>query len=427
MHAIDLQPEQPLNPIKGKFAVHMAFLLLFPGFFFYHTLLGLGMVSAVLGGYFTPVALALTSPIFWFYLLAARRNKRFFLRSDLYFFLFVLYYALVVAANFAGGANPAIVKKYAASLIFCVDTFIIFRMIDFSDKKFIALVVLSLAAMSAITIYFSIDGFFYLRNLDEASNPESLATYQGFARSYVYTFLIVVAVVRFMGVRFFVYGLAISSLFLNGARSEFSAVLFLIPIIELYHAKHKLYSIFLVFFLLIWVVANADAIVGMLPDSRILQLFDVSHSSSGVAREQLSREAWHTITENPILGDFASYEDGYYAHNILCAWVDFGLVGLVSLVAMLIWPALQLFADGYLARVKSGDFVVACSFICIAILWVLTAKSVPDMSIGAALGAFAKYQFGARRDVESSSHGRSSASPQAARLEDPAGVITHLP
>lgn len=398
MHAIDLQPEQLLTPIKGKFAVHMAFLLLFPGFFFYHTLLGLGVISAVLGGYFTPVALALTSPIVWFYLLAVRRNKKFFLRSDFYFFLFVLYYSLVVVANFTGGANPAIVKKYAASLIFCVDVFIIFRMVDFTDKRFIALAAFSLAVMSAITIYFSIGGFFYLRNLDEATNPESLATYQGFARSYIYTFLIVVSVVRFMGVRFFVYGLAVSSLFLNGARSEFSAILLLIPLIELYHAKHKLYSIFLVFFLLTWIAANADSIVGMLPDSRILELFDVWHSSSGVAREQLSRDAWHTITENPILGDFASYEDGYYAHNILCAWVDFGLFGLLFLVAILIWPVSRLFADGYFSRIKSGDFVVACSFICIAILWVLTAKSVPDMSIGAALGAFAKYQYRTRRD-----------------------------
>jgi hypothetical protein len=380
--------------MKGKFTVHMAFLLLFPGFFFYHTSLGLGLIGAVLGGYFSPIALALTLPLVWFYFVALRRNKDFLVKPDFYFALFVLYYVLVVAANYAAGANPVIVQKYVASILFCIDVYIIFRMLDVSDRMFVAAAVSSLLLMSGITIYFSIDGFFYLRNLDEATSPENLATYQGFARSYIYTLLIVVSVVKYIGARFLLYGLAVSSLFLNGARSEFSAVLFLIPIIELYHARHKLYSISLVFFLSIWLVANADSIVGMLPDNRILQLFDVSHSSSGVAREQLSREAWRTITENPILGDFASYADGYYAHNILCAWVDFGLVGLALLVALLIWPAVQLVSEGYFARKKSGDFVLAFSFTCVAILWVLTAKSVPDMSIGAALGAFAKYRYG---------------------------------
>jgi hypothetical protein len=397
MHAIDLNPDRSIEAVKGKFAVHAAFLLLFPGFFFYQTLLGLGVIGAYLGGYFSVVAVPLSLPLVWLFIDTAKRNANYLVKLDFYFFLFFLYYSLVIAANFAGGADRAIVQRYVLSMIFCLDIYIIFRMMDLSDKTFITTVAVSLAAMSAITMYFSIGGFFYLRNLDEATNPDSLASYQGFARSYIYTFLVVISVVRFVGVRLVLYGLAIASLFLNGARSEFSGVLFLIPILELYHARQKLYSVGIVFLLLIWFAANAESIVSMLPDNRILQLFDVSHSSSGVAREQLSSDAWHTITENPIFGDFGSYPDGYYAHNILCAWVDFGLVGLVLLAVLLVWPAVRLFADGYFLRKKSGDFVLTCSFVCLAILWVLTAKSVPDMSVGAALGAYAKYQYERRR------------------------------
>lgn len=393
MHAIDLHTNRPTASPKVKFIIHLAFLLLFPGFFFYHTLLGLGIISAVLGGYFSPVAFLFTLPFVWVYLLAVKKDKKYFLDLDFYFILYLAYCSLVLAANFAGGANKAILVRYVAALIFCVDTYIIFRMIDFKDKLFIALAALSLILMSAITFYFSIDGFFYLRSLDEATNPESLATYQGFARSYIYTFLIVIAVVKFIGARLLLYGLAIATLFLNGARSEFSAVLFLIPIIELYYARNKFYSVVLVFFLLAWVGLNAEAIVGSLPDNRILQLFDLSHSSSGVAREQLSREAWHTITQNPFFGDFGSYAEGHYAHNILCAWVDFGLLGLLFLSALLLWPALHLLAGGYFSRSKSREFMLAFSLICITILWALTAKSVPDMSVGAALGAFARYRY----------------------------------
>ncbi len=393
MNANDVNSGRSFAGEKGKFAIYLVFLLLFPGFFIYHTLLGLGIIRAFLGGYFSPIALLVTLPLIGISSLAIKRRRNFFVKLDLCFLLLIAYYALVLIANFAGGANVAIVKRYLFSLIFCVDVYIIFRMVDFSNRLFITMAAASLFAMSAITIYFSIDGFFYLRSLDEASNPESLATYQGFARSFIYTFLIVISVVKSTGARFLLYGLAASSLFLNGARSEFSAVLFVVPIIEFYYAKNKMYSVNLVFFLLVWLGANADSIVGMLPDNRILQLFDLSHSSSGVAREQLSKDAWRTITENPVFGDFGSYADGHYAHNILCAWVDFGMIGFLFLATLLAWSASQLFADGYFAKAKSPDFIVACCFVCISILWALTAKAVPDMSVGAALGAYAKYRY----------------------------------
>jgi hypothetical protein len=265
--------------------------------------------------------------------------------------------------------------------------------------------------MSVITVYFSIDGFFYLQALNEAKNPENLATYQGFARSYIYTYLIIISLAKSVGIRFLLYGLATASLFLNGARSEFSAVLFSIPIIELYYTKRKLFSIIPFILLLILFGANMQSVVGMLPDNRTVQLFDLSHSSSAVARQHLAANAWRTITENPIFGDFASYPDGHYAHNILCAWVDFGLPGFVFFAALLLWPAFRLFGDGYFLKAKSCDFVLPCAFICITILWALTAKNVPDMSVGAALGAYAKYRYGKRLDHGPSPH----VSPTAQR------------
>jgi hypothetical protein len=81
---------------------------------------------------------------------------------------------------------------------------------------------------------------------------------------------------------------------------------------------------------------------------------------------------------------------------VLCAWVDFGLFGVVFFMSLLIWQAVWLFFNGFFARTKSAYFVIAWSLICIAILWVLTAKNVPDMSVGAAMGAFARYRYGKR-------------------------------
>ena len=350
----------------------------------------------MLGGYFSAIAIVFLGPLVWHYFVAIKLHPHFVLRSDFYFFLFAIYYSFVVVVNLALGTNPGIAQKYVFSLIFCADVYLIFRMLDVDDKIFMRMVTGSLLLMSAITMYFSIDGFFYLKSLGEASNPESLATYQGFARSYIYAFLIVVCYAKSTSVRLALYGLAAVSLFLNGARSEFSAVLFIIPIIELYRARYKLYSVTLAFFLLTWLGANADSIVGVLPESRILQLFDLSDSSSGAAREQLSINAWRTILHNPVLGDFGSYADGHYAHNILCAWVDFGFLGFAFFSILLMWPVLRLSSPGYFFGKKSGDFCLAFAFSVIGILWALTAKAVPDMSIGAALGAYAKYRYGVR-------------------------------
>jgi hypothetical protein len=399
MHAINLHLDRPVASNSEKFTIRAAFILLFPGFFFYQTLLGIGAIGAFLGGYFTFVALILTPPLLFFYLSALGKQKNYFSKFDVYILVFLAYYALVLAFNIAAGANSSISQRYVLSLLFFIDTYIIFRMIDVDDKKFLALAVLSLLTMSAITVYFSIDGFFYLQALGEAKNPESVATYQGFARSYLYTFLILISLAKSMSTRFLLYGLATVSLFLNGARSEFSAVLFAIPIIELYYTKYKIYAVVPFVLLLILFGANMQSVVGVLPDNRTVQLFDLSHSSSVAARQQLASNAWRTITENPIFGDFGSYPDGNYAHNILCAWVDFGLPGFLLFAALLLWPAFRLFADGYFLKAKSSDFVLACAFISITILWALTAKNVPDMSVGAALGAFAKYRYGKRQGV----------------------------
>lgn len=389
-----------LSPTGGfrreKFTTSIAFLLLFPGFFFYQTLIGMGVIGAVLGGYFTLVALVLALPLFFSYMSARKKNRNWVSSFDLCLVLFIIYYSLVLAVNAMAGANPLIVERYVQSMIFCIETYIMFLMLDLKDNTFVRLALFSFLAMSVITFYLSVDGFFYLQSLGEAKDPDSVATYQGFARSYIYTHLILISVANSRPRRFLMYAFAVPALFLNGARSEFSAVLFLVPLIEVYYAKRRLLAI-LVFVSAVAVFwGSVEPIASMLPDNRTLQLLDLSNSTSVAAREQLSSNALRTIAQSPIFGDFASYPDGHYAHNILCAWVDFGIFGFLFFSGILLWPAFWLFVKGFFLKTRSSDFVLAWSFICITILWVLMAKNIPDMSVGAAMGAFAKYRYGNR-------------------------------
>jgi hypothetical protein len=378
---------------NGKSLPHIAFLLLFPGFFFYQTLLGLGVIGAFLGGYFTVVALFLTGPLIYACYIESKKSKRFFSTYDLLCLVYIIYFLMVIGINYVSGTNNIIAQRYIQSVIFCVETYIIFRLTDLSNRKFIFVIGLSLLLMSITTIYLSIDGFFYLQALGQAKDPDNLATYQGFARSYIYTFLIVTALVKTTSSRMVIYSVAIATLYLNGARSEFSAVLFSVPLIEIYYTKHKLAWVFALSGLLTAFLTTSESIATMLPENRTLQLLDLSHSSSAVARQHLSSDAWRTITENPILGSFASYSDGHYAHNILCAWVDFGLFGFVFFSLLLLFPAYQLVSRGLFDSFKSVNYVLALSLVCITILWAVSAKNVPDMSVGAALGAFAKYRY----------------------------------
>lgn len=378
---------------KGKIAtIHIAFFLLFPGFFFYQTLLGLGKINAFLGGYFAIISLAIILPLIFSYFIDIKRGRNYFSTIDLYFFIFIAYFFFVVAINFAFGANIKIVKTHLLSIIYLINIFIIFKTIDLSEKKLKIITISGLMIMSVIIFYFSVDGSFHLASLEASKNPESVATYQGFARSYLLTFVVAIAFVRLITARMLIYGIAVPALFLNSARSELVAMLFLIPIIEIYHAKNKLNIALSIFFVIAVIGLNIEYILNILPSNRILELADLSQSSSANLRHTLTLQALHTISENPILGDYASYTAGDYSHNILSAWVDLGLFGFIYLFIILVRSALGLFFDGLFLRARSYDFLLAYSLICISLLLVFASTTFDNMLIGAALGAYAKYR-----------------------------------
>lgn len=393
MQATTVATGRRVGKVTPAFVAQIAFLLLFPGFFFYQTLLGIGAIGAFLGGYFTLVALVLLLPLSYAFLVAVKSHRNYVSTFDLWLIFVTGYYGLVLVVNFAAGKDSSIIDRYAQALIFCYETYVMFRLLDLQDGRFVKLVAMSLLVMTVITFYFSVGGFFFLQALGEAKDPNSLATYQGFARSYIYTFLILVAVVRYVVVRYLLYAVVASALFLNGARSEFSGVLFLVPVIELYYARRRLYAVFSLVLLSIFLVGGVDYLVTMLPENRILQLLDLSHSSSANTRQRFANDAWRTVTENPVFGDFASYPSGHYAHNMMTMWVDFGLFGFLALGILFFRCVTWLFFHGFFSRKKDSAFILAWSFACVTVLWAVSAKSMPDMSVGATLGAFAAYRY----------------------------------
>ncbi len=380
---------------KKLVVMHVAFLLLFPGYFFYETLLGVGAIDPFLGGYFSIVSVALLLPLMFFYILDVERVKRFLSTTDFYFFLFIGYFLFIIGIHFFTGADSKLTVDHLSSIIHMVNLFIIFKALDFRERTFRLITMVSLVGMSAIVFYFSIGGFFDLKD-DALKNAEMVATYQGFARSYLLTFIVAIAFYRAPVMRYGLYALAAATLFVNGARSEFAAMIALVPLLELIYAKNKTLVLLVMGGVLLVLGVLFNDLVKILPENRILELADLSQSTSVSARHYLTGLAWNTIVQHPILGDYGSYAAGGYAHNILSAWVDLGLAGFVYLLMILLWPALQLFFTGVFQRCTSREFVLAASLLFITILLLVTSHYFTDMAIGAALGAYARYRYGNR-------------------------------
>lgn len=377
----------------GRATLILAFLLLFPGFFFYNFLLGTGRIPPFLGGFFTPVSVLFVLPMVVLYVSQLKRDRARLSRSELHFGLFFVFFMIVIVANAATGANMLIVVGHLLGILFMVNTLIMFKMIDFEDREFRVPAMLCLLGMSAIVFIFSIDGSFRLDALNIAKNTDSLSTYQGFARSYLVTFLAIIAYTRSLPLRILLYASGAGTLFLNTARSEFVAFMFAIPIIEFYFTRQKILFILVLAFIATMISMNFDQILGQLPNNRILELLDLSHSTSATARHHMKVHAIQTISTYPILGDYASYAPGHYAHNVLSAWVDLGLFGFTYMLAILIFPAIFMFVTGFFSKKVNGDFVLGFALACITVLLLATSHFFTDMLIGATVGTYSKHYY----------------------------------
>ena len=384
--------------LLGPACAELAFFLLFPGFFAYQTLLGLGLIRAFLGGYFAIVALAMFPILLLSYLRRMHAQGYRLHRVDAAFFGFLAYFMAVIACN-AASANPATIGYHLLGMVYMLTLFIIFKTLDFQNRRFQLTQLAGLAAMSAVVFGFSVDGAFYLAVLGAARDPDSVATYQGFSRSYLMPMIVVLACARRARLRWALYALGLPTLYINTARSEFGALLFLIPLIEFHASRHRMAMVagFLLLFLLL--KFNLDTIIAALPSNRTLELLDLSHSSSVSARNHLTEQALRTIDLHPILGAYASYPAGNYAHNILSAWVDLGLFGFLGLLLLLMYPLGQMAVHGYLLGGRDSRdqrFVLAWCMLGVTLLLLSMSHYFSDMLVGAALGAYARYRSGGR-------------------------------
>lgn len=372
-----------------------AFLALFPGFFFYHSAAGLGLIELVLGGYRSIVAAALALPLLFFYVRLLPNLKAW--RIDAAFFGFVGYLLLVVGLNFVLGADQNVLRNHFLSAIQWTTVFLMFRLGGFRSRLFSVAAWASLLGMSAITLAFSQDGFFYLTLLG-VNESESLASYQQLALSYTMVVFVLLMTTGKALIRLALFILCLATLWLHGARSEFAAFILVVAAMEFVHSRQRGHIAIATAVLAMVFYVSLEVVIGALPDNRMVQLFDLAENTSWESRSVLLDQALSTIASNPLLGDYGSYVKtgtyggvGDYAHNILSAWVDLGFPGFVYLCLLLAVPLFRL-GSFVFGQHRDPSFLMALSLTLFSALLLVVAKEFTYLPTAAALGAYASFE-----------------------------------
>ncbi|QHC50212.1 hypothetical protein EKK97_12285 [Billgrantia tianxiuensis] len=189
--------------------------------------------------------------------------------------------------------------------------------------------------------------------------------------------------------------------------------------------KYMLTLLAVVAALIALVVSQFEALAG----SRQLQILDLSGTSSWLARQNLGQRAVEQILENPLLGRFGGHISsaevtGGYAHSMLSAWVNYGLLGFVLYLGLTVsaffGAAYRMLVVG--DRAAGWVFAFSINFVCL--LLIVLAKPVfwplPALGWGAYANALATARWApgsdtARQDGATGAHHDESGQHDAAR------------
>ncbi|WLF83692.1 hypothetical protein [Moraxella sp. ZY210820] len=366
-------------------------LILFPGFFIYHSMVAMSFIPAFLGGYFSLMSVALLGIYAFFSLFINKIRKELLLP----YFVFIFWFVMVSIFYFLGDKQTNDYILYQWSLIAIISNiicFCIFSNLNLNGKIKRSLI-FSLCLMVVI-ILLNIDssGRFLLA----VSDNDSVASYQAFGRS-----LLVVGFITFILTqgwsRFLIVVLSIFALYFNTARSEF--VCFIIAIVLYYGLdfliKRNSLNKYINLFLIIVIVSGGIYFMKQITFddlNRTAQLIDISNSSSFAGRKELQDYAVNSIVNNIFFGNYGYYMDrfgkGGYVHNALSILADFGLFAFIfyvfSVVYLWIYSIVQFF------KMSSDNHYIKLLLLCSTCLLIvmITSKDYSYMFLGIVSGIY---------------------------------------
>ncbi|WP_104204266.1 hypothetical protein [Billgrantia saliphila] len=385
------------------------FFVLFPGFIVYHTLVAMGLIPALLGGLFGVVSVMMF--LVYAALLPSQLHvlsvsTRGFALTALVFFVYVLAWGLANYGLQGGGVMRAALIQTVETLVLWLVLFMMGYRLPLDSPRLARAFWIAFALIAGYLLFHVAttgQWMFFARQMIEAEEGENISTYQGYARSALVMLVFLIAVAQRAIVRAGLIVIGAFVMFVLGARSELYAFLALTAVLLMLWAgvsvKYMLTLLAVVAVLIALVVSQFESLAG----SRQLQILDLSGNSSWLARQNLGQRAVSQILENPLLGRFGGHISssgvtGGYAHSMLSAWVNYGLLGFLLYVGL----TANAFLGSAYRMVMLGDraawwvFAFAINFV--SLLLIVLAKPVfwPLPALG--WGAFANALVATRRE-----------------------------
>ena len=377
-----------------KFSI-FAFVLLFPGAFFYHVGTGLGYIPHILGGYISIVGASLLF-VFLASSVMTTVKKRTVKKHDLAFYIFIVLFGAISAFSYINGYHIENAQTNFLLFINLLVCFYIFKNINLTNESFKKTAILSVLSMSAAVIYFSSGGPFSIEVL--SSSPETAANYQTFALAYISPLVFAIGKIESRFYRNVIFAIGMICLFLNSARSEFVAIVIFFLVFEASASKYRIVTP------LIAVVLAAISLVALISidpemaDNRITQLMDLSNDESSNVRDAISREGFEKILASPVLGDYGNYVPGYYIHNILSAWQELGIFGFAYFLLLIYSPTKRFAVCALMYGDRSRGTALCLGMLAATIVLLIFGKYFAYPLVAVALG-MASSEFKSRSAI----------------------------
>lgn len=334
----------------------VGFVLLFPGYLIYHYGISAAWWGPVLGGMFAAVTVLVATFAVVASVLPGAAQER--LNSLHAVFLVGLAHMLAWSVGHLpfvsrGEVASQITTEALATVIIWVAVIFVGAHFPCRQKSIARISFFGLALIVLCFAHAFYDRGFPLGPFLAFVSPEDgeYSTYQGIGRSLVAVGVVAAIAREPYTVRAMIILIGTALLLLTlGSRAHFF-VLCLVLVLQMILLIGYRGTRWLGVFGLVVTAVIATASVNLFLETRAAEILDLASSASWDERSKANVRALAIISERPWLGAFGYHvwDEAGYAHNVLSAWTQYGLIGFVLfLTTMLVASVIS--AVGYLNR-----------------------------------------------------------------------------
>ncbi|VVP34061.1 hypothetical protein PS870_04472 [Pseudomonas fluorescens] len=368
-----------MTALKGSTA-YAFFLAAFPGYFFYHVLKStihipyIGWFSAIL------ILCAVTWGVRSLITLVTASYISITPKVTAPFWVMILFMLATIATNTFTDEADYITADGSLALvmvaIWMIALFQIGRHINVKSTSSFTIAAGLITAGFALcaALFFNPNaGVMYMPLL--AGDEHEAANYQGMARSVMCTAIVLFPFIKANWYRILLMSITAATLYLIGSRTELALFLLTIPAFVFIHYRQEGFKL-----ALIAVVVAAAAM--MISGFDIVGWISAYTSSDASLNERsiLLESGLAGIESSPLLGDYLGQirefgSIGFYIHNALSMWQQFGLLGFALYIYLIVVSALIGWSC-YRRGVITPQTEVLIYLSLISLVGVLTTKSI---------------------------------------------------